>query len=96
MASRKELVAYLWANAINGHLRDDALDNTIANCARSPDWPFGDTGPAIRRILDAGASPRDLRLVLRAAAYEAVFGTLYAMGDPGWTTMMSSCFMRNC
>lgn len=40
-------------------------------------------GPAIKRILDAGASPRDLRLVLRATAYEAVFGTLYAMGDPG-------------
>ena len=37
MASRKELVAYLWANAINGHLRDNALDDTITNCARSPD-----------------------------------------------------------
>ena len=37
MASRKELVAHLWANAINGHLRGDALDDTITNCARSPD-----------------------------------------------------------
>ena len=83
MASRKELVAHLWANAINGHLRGDALDDTITNCARSPDGPFGDKGPAIRRILDAGASPRDFGLVLRAAAYEAVLGTLYAMGDPG-------------
>jgi hypothetical protein len=83
MASRNELLAHLWTDVINGHLRDNALDNTIANCARNPGGPFSDTGPAIKRILDAGASPRDLRLVLRAAAYEAVFGTLYAMGDPG-------------
>ena len=83
MANREELLVCLWTDVINGHLRDDALDNTIANCARSPDGPFGDTGPAIKRILDAGVSRRDLRLVLRSAAFEAVFGTLYAMGDPG-------------
>jgi hypothetical protein len=68
---------------IDAYFRDDALDNIIANCARNPDGPFGDTGPAIKRLLAAGASSRDLRLVMRATAYEAVFGTLYALNDPG-------------
>jgi hypothetical protein len=45
--------------------------------------PFGDTGAAIERLLAAGVSRRDLRFVLRHAAYEAVFGTLYSLSDPG-------------
>jgi hypothetical protein len=64
-------------------LRDQALDNVVKNCKRDPDGPFGDTGAAIERLLAVGASRRDLRLVLRNAAYEAAFGTLYALSDPG-------------
>ena len=44
---------------------------------------FGDTGAAIERIWAAGVSDRDLRLVLRNVAYEAAFGTLHALSDPG-------------
>lgn len=83
MANRQEFVTYLWTDVINTHLRHDALDNIIAHCRRRPADPFGDTGPAIERLLVAGASTGDLRLLLRATAYEAVFGTLNALGDPG-------------
>jgi len=83
MATREKLLEHLWKDVINVHLRDEALDNIIRNCRRDPDGPFGDTGPAIERLLAAGASRGDLRLVLRNVAYEAVFGALYALSDPG-------------
>jgi hypothetical protein len=83
MATRQELLDHLWKEVINVNLRDEALDNIVSNCKRDPDVSFGDTGAAIERLLAAGASRRDLRLVLRSAAYEAVFGTLYSLGDPG-------------
>jgi hypothetical protein len=83
MATRKKLLDHLWKEVINVHLRDEALDNIIAHCRRNPDGSFGDTGAAIERMLAAGVSRRDLRLVLRNNAYEAVFGTLYALSDPG-------------
>ena len=69
------------AGVININLRAASLDNIIANCKRDPAGPFGDTGGAIERTLAAGASRRDLGLVLRGTAYEAVFGTLYALSD---------------
>jgi hypothetical protein len=83
MATRQELLDYLWKEVINVNLRDEGLDRIVLNCKRSPDRPFGDTGAAIERLLAAGVSRRDLGLVLRSAAYEAVFGTLYALSDPG-------------
>jgi hypothetical protein len=83
MATQQELLTHLWTEVINVHLRDEALDHIVNNCRRNPNGPFGDTGPAIERLLAAGVSRRDLRLVLRAVAYEAVFGTLYALSDPG-------------
>jgi hypothetical protein len=83
MATREELLDHLWKEVINAAMRDDALDNIVKHCKRDPDGPFGDTGAAIERLLAAGASRRDLRLVLRNMAYEAVFGTLYAFSDPG-------------
>jgi hypothetical protein len=83
MATREALLDHLWKEVINVHLRDQALDNIIKNCRRNPDGPFGDTGAAIERMLAAGVSRRDLRLVLRNIAYEAAFGTLYALSDPG-------------
>jgi hypothetical protein len=83
MGTRAELLRYLWREVINVNLRPESLDNVIRECRRDTDGPFGDTGPAIERLLGAGASAADLCLVLRATAYEAVFGTLYALGDPG-------------
>jgi hypothetical protein len=83
MGTREELLRHLWNEVINVNLRSESLDNAIRSCRRDPNGPFGDAGPAIERLLNAGASTSDLRLVLRATAYEAVFGTLYALGDPG-------------
>ena len=83
MSKRAELLGYLWQQIINLQLREASLDYIIANCKRNPDRAFGDTGPAIERTLAAGASRRDLCLVMRTTAYEAVFGTLYSLSDPG-------------
>ena len=83
VATREQLLAHLWNEVIDPAMRDDALDNIVSNCKRDPDGPFGDTGAAIERLLAAGASPADLRLVMRSIAYDAVFGTLYAFDDPG-------------
>ena len=83
MATREEFLGLLWKEVIDSPSRDQALDNIIENCKRSPDGPFGDVGAAIERLLEAGASRRDLRLVFRSIAYEAVFGTLYSLSDPG-------------
>ena len=83
MTRREELLDYLWKEVINVSLRDASLDNVIMNCKRDPIGPFGDTGAAIERMLAAGASRRDVCLVLRSTAYEAVFGALYSLSDPG-------------
>jgi hypothetical protein len=83
MATREEFLQHLWTDVINPVLRDSALDNIISNCKRDLAGPFGDTGPAIERMLAQGIARRDLSLVLRLVAYEAVFGTLYALSEPG-------------
>jgi len=83
MSRREELLIYLWREIINLNLRDASLDNIISHCKRNPTIAFGDAGPAIERILAAGASRRDLCLVMRSTAYEAAFGTLYSLSDPG-------------
>jgi hypothetical protein len=83
MATRDEFLAHLWTDVIDAASRDQGLDNIIANCRRRPDDAFGDVGPAIERMLTSGISRSDLCRVLRLTAYEAVFGTLYALSEPG-------------
>ena len=84
MTAREEPLTHLWKEVINIHDRDASLDNVIA-CRRNPTGPVGDTGRAIERILAAGASRRDLCLVMRSTAYDAVFGALYALSEPART-----------
>ena len=83
MATREELVKHLWQEIINPLEDPSRLDNIIANCKRRPDATFADVGPAIERALAAGVPAADICLIYRSATYEAVFGTLYAIGDPG-------------
>jgi hypothetical protein len=83
MASREDLVEHLWQEIINPLADPSTLGNIIANCNRDPDGSFSGVGPAIERALAAGVSPQDLCLINLSATYEAVFGTLYAIGDPG-------------
>jgi hypothetical protein len=83
MPTREELVEHLWRNFINPLEDPSTLDNIVANCKRNPGGPFGAAGAAIERALAAGVTREDLCLIQRGATYEAVFGTLYAIGDPG-------------
>ena len=90
MTTREELLRRLWSHInsyvaphyIGGALvREDELDKIVEEDKKRPADPFADTGPAIERILAAGAARRDLCLVLRWTAYRAVFDTLYEI-DP--------------
>jgi hypothetical protein len=83
MTTRQEFLEHLWKEVINLYLRDGELDAIVSYDKRYPDRAFGDTGATIERMLAAGVSKRDLSLVLRYAAYNAVFGTLYSLSDPG-------------
>ncbi len=83
MATREELLDYLWRQVINANLNPSLLHNAVARSQLKPDEPFADTGSAIDRLLAAGVLPRDICLIRRDAAYKAVFQTLYALDDPG-------------
>lgn len=83
MGTRDELVAHLWRELINPLADAAVLDNIIANSKRHPDGTFSGLAPAIERALAAGVPAADLCLIMRSATFEAVFGTLYAIGDPG-------------
>lgn len=83
MTTREELVEHLWREIINPLDDPGTLENIIANCRRQPDAAFAGVGAAIERALAAGVSAADICLMNRSATYEAVFGTLYAIGDPG-------------
>jgi hypothetical protein len=83
MASREEFLKQLWRRNINSCMQEHWIDNAIRDSEQRPDSPFADLGPALKRLIAVGATRRDLSLVARASAYDAVFGTLYALTDPG-------------
>jgi hypothetical protein len=83
MGSREDLLSLLWERAINSNLDTDVLEQRIAASKARPDDPFADCGPALERLLALGADRNDICLLLREAAYTAVFSTLYSIGDPG-------------
>jgi hypothetical protein len=83
MATRDQFLKQCWKNIINSAMDGHWIDNNIREAERKPDAPFADAGPAIKRLLDLGASRRDLSLILRFGAYEAVFETLSMLDDPG-------------
>jgi hypothetical protein len=83
MATQQEFLLQIWKEVINAPLQERWIDNLIADADRAPDRPFADLGPVLKRLLQAGASRRDLSLVHRFASYEAVFQTLCMLGDPG-------------
>ncbi len=83
MASREEFLAQIWAGVINDPMNGQWIDREISTSAREADAPFADTGPALERLLAAGADRRDLCLLARAARYAAAFRLLYMIDDPG-------------
>jgi hypothetical protein len=95
MTTRDELLDHLWREVIDGYLRDDALDNIIANCNRFPDSAFAETGPIIERLLAAGVSRCDLRLLLRATATRRPSArSMRSAIPPSMTTTYSRCTSR--
>lgn len=74
MSEREDVLAEIW-EMINAPMAEHWIDNAMR--ARS-DGPFGaEETDALRRLLDAGGSRRDLSLLFRKASYEAAFSTLY-------------------
>jgi hypothetical protein len=83
MASRSEFLDQAWTDIINSPMQEHWIDNVIREADQSPDAPFADLGPVVKRLLASGASRKDLCLISRFASYEAVFQTLYMLEDPG-------------
>ena len=68
MASREELLNLLWRYVINAPLGPTYLSSRIERAEQRPNDPFADAGPALKRLLAAGAEPRDIAIVCREAA----------------------------
>jgi hypothetical protein len=83
LPARDEFLRLIWDDIINAPITGKWIENSIVEAKARPKGPFADTGVACERLLAAGAARRDLSLVARAAAYEAVFSLLYMLGDPG-------------
>ena len=83
MATRKEFLAQIWENVVNGPMPGHWIDNVIAAAEHNPESPFADLGPALQRLIALGADRRDLSLISRFASYEAAFEILYMLDDPG-------------
>jgi hypothetical protein len=84
MATREELLEYLWVSRINAYMQEDWIDKEVKMSQRYPNAPFADVGPALSRLLSLGATRRDLSLIARAVEYNGVFDALYALdGHPG-------------
>jgi hypothetical protein len=83
MPTREEFLREVWDTVINAQMRGHWIDNAIAAAQKNPQASFADAGEALERLLAAGASRRDISLVVRAAVYEAAFSLLYMLGDPG-------------
>lgn len=83
MATREEWLKKCWKETINGAMEEHWIENNIRQSDKDPDGPFADVGTSLKRLLELGASRRDLSLIFRLGSYEAVFDTLYMLEDPG-------------
>ncbi len=83
MATRDEFLRQVWDEVINPSMSGAWIDYQVDSSKRSPNAPFADSGPAIERLLASGADRRDLSLLARQSAYEAIFSLLYMLDDPG-------------
>lgn len=83
MATRAAFLKQAWEEIINAPMSGRWVDNVIASAKSKPEAPFADLGPALERLIACGADRRDLSLIARHASYEAVFGILCNLDDPG-------------
>lgn len=82
MATREEFLTSIWSD-INLAMQEHWVENNIRESKKNPTAPFSDVGPALERLLEAGASKEDLSILIRHAAYEEAFNVLYLLSDPG-------------
>lgn len=59
------------------------IDRLIASSKRRPNDPCAGIGPALERLLAAGADRNDLQEVVRVMQYELLFSLCYLLEDPG-------------
>lgn len=83
MPTREQFLNHLWQHIIEVSPDGGWIENSIANCVRFPKAAFAEVGPILKRLLELGATRQELTSLWRCARYEAVFGTLYALDDPG-------------
>jgi hypothetical protein len=83
MATRDEFLQMLWHDSINSPPNDAWIDRVIQSSEKDRNEPFADAGQALKRLRALGASYEDIGHIMRSASYEAVFGVLYALDDPG-------------
>ena len=64
---------------------DDAewIDRIVQHDAAGSTKPCGGLGPALQRLLAAGADRTDIHDVVRVMQYEVLFSLCYLLGDPG-------------
>jgi hypothetical protein len=70
-----------WENVIS---EDDEswIDDHVDAAGKDPNAPLSGVGIALKRLLELGASRRDLVDIVRGAQYETMFGMLYQLSDP--------------
>ena len=83
MKSREEFLTLLWEEIINPNMSEEWIEKSIKEAKKHPDAPFSDDGTALENLLSLGANKKDICLLSRSAAYDAVFTLLYMLGDPG-------------
>ncbi len=83
MANRDEFLIEIWKTVINPALDGTWIDNVLSSQQRDASTPFSEVAPALARLLEAGADRNDLSIVSWFAAYEAAFGVLHMLDDPG-------------
>ena len=83
MASRDEFLKLIWDDIINPNMSENWIERTIKDAEKDHNEPFADSGVALENLLSLGASKKDICLLSRNAAYEAIFSLLYMLGDPG-------------
>jgi hypothetical protein len=82
MMNRQDLLLAIWKEIINAPLSEAWVGNVIGTPKTHRDGPFADLGPILESMVQKGVSRRELSLLNRYAAYEAVFRLLYMFEDP--------------
>jgi len=80
---RKEFLQAIWRDIINAPLSEVWVENVIRASKKNANGSFADLGPIMESMPQKGVSRRELSLLNRFAAYEASFGLLYMLEDPG-------------